>query len=73
MTHQTIEFWVFAIKRIIWLPFALVCIVAAILGRYEFATKTLVTVTLLWALTKILDEGVDAIKKIAERTSNKNG
>lgn len=76
MTHHSydrISFWSFAIKRLVWLPFAFVCIAAAFVGKFEFATRTLVTTVLLWALTKIIDDGVEAIKKIVERTSSKDG
>ena len=75
MTHYSYEkfsFWIFAIKRLVWLPFAFVCIAAAFVDKPEFATRTLVTTVLLWAFTKIIDDGVEAIKKIVERTSSKD-
>lgn len=72
-SHEKFAFWILVIKQIVWLPFAFVCIVSAFAGRFEFATRTLITTVLLWALTKIIDDGIEAIRKIVERTSGKGG
>ena len=70
-SYEKFEFWLMISKKLVWLPFTMVCLCASFIGSYEFASRMFIVTALMWILMRILDEAHIALVAIKERFHNK--